>query len=113
MSHIFHRRNIEAGRTLCTPCFVRFLNQAHRVRTATELLRVPKYTALRRDILDNQIMYRRAKCRNLVGPDPDQEPLVALDACREARAYACPRADTDTSAIYFRGIRHHSALSNT
>jgi hypothetical protein len=46
----------------------------------------------------------RAKGAFLVGPDPDEEPVGALDAGGERGADACARADADAALEHGGGV---------
>ena len=89
---------------LCAKARPRILEELHCIRAAAALLRVPQDHALRLDMIMDEGGDGGAECALLVGADPDEEPILALDAGRERRADARARADADAAFEHGRGV---------
>lgn len=82
----------------------RLLEQLDAVGPAAALLGVPQDPALRLDVLVDQARDGGAKGGLLVGADPDEEPVGALDAGRQRGADPGPGAYADSSLEHGRGV---------
>lgn len=91
----------------------RVLEKLHTVRTSSALLGVPQNHALGFNVLMDETRDRRAECLFLVRADPDEEPVLALDASRQSRTNASARADADAALIHGRSVADAGKLELT
>ena len=102
----------DGGRTLSVPVLVNLLENLHRVWTASFLLGIEQNVALLRDLALDHVEQNGSKGFLHVGADPDEEPVVELDAGGKHGADARARADGNTTAVQVREVRETSELDH-
>lgn len=89
---------------LSTKALIRLLHKLHHIRPPTPLFRIPETHPLRLDPLLDQAADRRPERLLLVGADPDEVPVLALQTCREGGTETCAGAYADPASVERRGI---------
>lgn len=85
---------------LSAPTFPRIFEQLDAIRSTAAFLRVPKDHSFRLDMLPDEASDSRSEGALLIGADPDEKPVGALDACGERCTDAGSGADADAALIH-------------
>jgi hypothetical protein len=90
----------------CAEARPRIFEQLHSIWPAAALLRVPEDHALGLNVLFDEAGDGWAKSAFLIGPDPDEEPVGALDAGGQGGTDTCAGADADAAFEHGGGVAY-------
>lgn len=80
------------------------------IGSSPALLGIPEDHAVRFNVLCDEAGDGWAEGLFLVGSDPNQEPIGALDAGGKSRSDACSGADADSSLEHGRSMTHAGCI---